>query len=72
MAEFATFDGRLTRGLPSDVQVGNWQPAAIPELANTGADSDVDGYLLVGGFAAVLLGAGGALVLRRATRAFRR
>jgi hypothetical protein len=63
MAEFSSFDGRLTRGLPSDVTVGNWQPAAAPELADTGAG--IDETLLMGGLAAALLGAGAALIIGR-------
>ncbi|MBA4248463.1 MAG: hypothetical protein C0444_09250 [Microbacterium sp.] len=67
MAEFASFSGRLTRGLPAGVAVGNWQPAAGPELAATGAG--IDENLLMGGLAAALLGAGAALLIgrRRAT-----
>lgn len=63
MAEFASFSGRLTRGLPADVTVGNWQTAADPELAETGAVRD--GALLVGGLAAALLAAGIALFIGR-------
>ncbi len=63
MAEFSSFDGRLTRGLPADVTVGNWQPAAAPELADTGAG--IDENLLMGGLAAALLGAGAALLIAR-------
>ncbi len=67
MAEFASFDGRLTRGLPNNVTVGNWQPAATadpdPELADTGAGFDEQ--LLMGGIAAALLGAGAALIAIR-------
>ncbi len=74
MAEFASFSGRLTRGIPADITVGNWQPTAAPdsELADTGAG--IDEQLLVGGIAAALLGAGAALVaIRRVTvRAARR
>ena len=71
MTEFATFTGRLTRGLPTGVTVGNWQPAAVPELADTGAG--VDESLLMAGLAASLLGAGAALLIgRRAVRATRR
>jgi hypothetical protein len=71
MAEFASFEGRLTRGLPAEVQVGNWQPAAAPRLAATGAG--VDEHLLMGGLAAALLGAGAALLVgRRAARIARR
>lgn len=71
MAEFASFDGRLTRGLPADVTVGNWQPAAAPELADTGAG--IDETLLMGGLAAALLGAGAALLIgRRVAGAARR
>ncbi|WP_439565741.1 hypothetical protein [Microcella sp.] len=71
MAEFASFSGRLTRGLPADVTVGNWQPAAAPELADTGAG--IDETLLMGGLAAALLGAGAALLIgRRVAGAARR
>lgn len=71
MAEFSSFDGRLTRGLPSDVTVGNWQPAAAPELADTGAG--IDETLLMGGLTAALLGAGAALIIgRRVTSGARR
>ena len=67
MAEFGSFSGRLTRGLPAGVLVGNWQPAAGSELAATGAG--VDENLLMGGLAVALLGAGVALLIgrRRAT-----
>ena len=74
MAEFASFSGRLVRGIPADVTVGNWQPAATadPELADTGAG--IDEQLLMGGIAAALLGTGAALIaIRRFTvRAARR
>ncbi len=70
MAEFASFSGRLTRGLPADVTVGNWQPVAVDddtdsdaELADTGAG--IDEQLLMGGIAAALLGAGAALIAIR-------
>lgn len=63
MAEFASFEGRLTRGLPEDVLVGNWQPAAAPELAVTGAG--IDEHVLMGGLAAALLGAGTSLLIAR-------
>lgn len=63
MAEFGTFSGRLTRGLPAGVIVGNWQPAEAPELADTGAG--IDENLLMGGLAAALLGAGAALLIAR-------
>jgi len=63
MAEFGTFSGRLTRGLPAGVIVGNWQPAGAPELADTGAG--IDENLLMGGLAAALLGAGAALLIAR-------
>lgn len=68
MAEFASFNGRLTRGIPTEVTVGNWQPAAAPdaELADTGAG--IDEQLLMGGIAAALLGTGAALIaIRRFT-----
>ena len=68
MAEFASFSGRLTRGIPADVSVGNWQPVAAPdaELADTGAG--IDEQLLMGGIAAALLGTGAALIaIRRVT-----
>jgi hypothetical protein len=71
MAEFSSFTGRLTRGLPAGVIVGNWQPAGSPELADTG--SGIDENLLIGGLAAALLGAGAALLIgRRAVRATHR
>lgn len=63
MAEFASFDGRLTRGLPTDATVGNWQPAAAPELAETGGG--IDENLLMGGIAAALLGTGASLLIAR-------
>jgi len=63
MAEFANFSGRLTRGLPTGVTVGNWEATAAPELADTGAG--VDESLLMGGLAAALLGLGAALMIGR-------
>ncbi len=63
MAEFGSFTGRLTRGLPVGVTVGNWQPAAESELADTGAG--IDESLLMGGIAAALLGVGAALLIGR-------
>ncbi len=63
MAEFSSFSGRLTRGLPAGVIVGNWQPAGAPQLAATGAG--IDENLLMGGLAAALLGVGAALVIGR-------
>lgn len=63
MAEFASFTGRLSRGLPLGVTVANWQPAADPELAATGAG--IDENLLMGGLAAALLGTGAALLIVR-------
>ncbi|MFM2353978.1 MAG: hypothetical protein RLZZ608_1384 [Actinomycetota bacterium] len=63
MAEFATFNGRLTRGIPTGLIVGNWQPAGAPELAATGAG--IDENLLMGGLAAALLGTGAALLTVR-------
>ena len=68
MAEFATFDGRLTRGLPADMQVGDWQPAAVPELTDpelTDAGPDSEAQLMMAGLAAALLGTGAALGLVR-------
>lgn len=66
MSEFSSFSGRLTRGLPADISVGNWQPVADPELADTGAG--LDEQLFMGGIAAALLGTGTALfALRRFT-----
>ena len=70
MAEFSSFSGRLTRGIPEGVSVGNWQPLAAaepdPELADTGAG--IDEQLLMGGIAAALLGTGAALMaIRRFT-----
>lgn len=68
MAEFASFSGRLLRGIPADISVGNWQPVATDdaELADTGAG--IDEQLLMGGIAAALLGTGAALIaIRRVT-----
>lgn len=62
MAEFSSFDGRLTRGLPADVTIGNWETAA-PELAETGADSG--STVLLGAAGMLLLALGGALVVAR-------
>ena len=65
MAEFANFDGRLTRGLPTDATVINWQPVAEvtddePELADTGVDAHAALFA-----AATLLGLGALLLLSR-------
>lgn len=65
MAEFASFSGRLTRGIPADVTVGNWQTAAAdaPQIAATGVSQTTS--LLLGGIAATLLAAGAVTLIAR-------
>jgi hypothetical protein len=69
-AEFGSFSGRLTRGIPAGITVGNWQPAADTQLAATGAGFNEN--LLIGGIAAALLATGTTLLISRAARASRR
>lgn len=73
MAEFALFEGRLTRGLPADVTVVNWQAAADDDTDEPGAelaDTGVDAHAAFVA-AVALLGLGSLLLLgrRRAQRA---
>lgn len=57
LAEFAVFDGRLSRGLPAGVEVANWKlPVAAPELAETGSDDTAGLIVLILGGALVALG----------------
>lgn len=71
MAEFAAFEGRLTRGLPADATVVNWQPVAAPdagpELADTGVDATAAG--VVGVLALLVVSMGVALSMRRRAHA---
>lgn len=67
VAEFASFDGRLVRGLPDGVQVANWEVVDAqeePELAETGGDQSVVLISLTAGLVLLLAGAG-VLVMRR-------
>lgn len=70
MAEFAVFDGRLTRGLPANATVVNWQPVESgvtsddgPELADTGVDAIAASA--IGLLALVLVTVGAGFVTRR-------
>lgn len=69
-AEFSTFSGRLSRGLPEGVLVANWEhvtPADEPELAETGSDAGVSSALVI--MASSLMGLGVVLLIVRRLRA---
>lgn len=68
-AEFSTWSGRLSAGVPDGMTVANWQPLPVDddlELAETGSDSAVVSVAL--GVAAVLFALGVLLIVWRRVR----